>query len=456
MNTSSFFKKSIHFLFTAFIKPHSFSEDERRKEFIINIILSVSIIFLLFFDFLVLYNTLVTGALYHGESFVFFSLIVLFFILLLIASRKGYTSFSSYSLLTFCFIFSAVGIYRWGPDIPSCLLVYCLLIIISSILIGTRFSFIFFALIICTMILIYSLGTQGLISDTEWIFKQSKTIEVIKYGLLFALIAIISWLSNIETNKSLDRARKSEKELYEKTEKVYHLYRFAEFGRLSSGIFHDLMNPLTVVVSNIMFLKNTPTSSYQNVQKHIRDAVIASKRMEKFMLSIKKQMSVEGQECNFSLNEEIEGSLSILSHKALCESITLDFQANEEFCIYGSSIKLSQVITNLVGNAIDAYEGSNKSMQEKMINISLFKEPGYVVINVTDRASGIKPELVSKIFDPFFTTKTEYKGMGLGLSSTKNIIEDYFKGSISFTSTPGVGTQFTLKLPYKNEHRSIQ
>ncbi|WP_282071802.1 sensor histidine kinase [Polaribacter atrinae] len=102
--------------------------------------------------------------------------------------------------------------------------------------------------------------------------------------------------------------------------------------------------------------------------------------------------------------------------------------------------QLIRVITNLVKNAIQAVNVE----ENPLIEVKVFSEDLNIKITVSDNGKGISEDLKDLIFEPKFTTKTS--GMGLGLGMIRNIIEAY-KGSISFTSTEGLGTVFTVILP---------
>lgn len=106
--------------------------------------------------------------------------------------------------------------------------------------------------------------------------------------------------------------------------------------------------------------------------------------------------------------------------------------------------QLIRIVTNLVKNAIQAIP---KDQSNKRILVSIAKEDNCGKIMVADNGVGIKTDHISKVFEPKFTTKTS--GMGLGLAMVKNIVETY-KGSITFTSSEGKGTVFTVKLPISN------
>ena len=73
---------------------------------------------------------------------------------------------------------------------------------------------------------------------------------------------------------------------------------------------------------------------------------------------------------------------------------------------------------------------------------------GGVEVHVIDDGCGIDPAARDKVFDPFFTTKPLGKGVGLGLSVSHGIVQDH-GGSIDFTSQPGQGAHFVVRLPLK-------
>ncbi len=74
-----------------------------------------------------------------------------------------------------------------------------------------------------------------------------------------------------------------------------------------------------------------------------------------------------------------------------------------------------------------------------------------VILSIEDGGDGILPENIGHIFNPFFTTKPIGEGAGLGLSQALSIIKTDFNGHIDVTSTPDVGSEFTIVLPV-SEH----
>ncbi len=113
--------------------------------------------------------------------------------------------------------------------------------------------------------------------------------------------------------------------------------------------------------------------------------------------------------------------------------------------------QISQVILNLLVNAIQAIEMQNRPEGGKVEVISEVRGE-MLALSVSDNGSGIAPENLEKLFDPFFTTKAVGEGTGLGLSISHGIINGH-GGRIEVKSTLGVGTTFSIYLPLDASHR---
>ena len=107
--------------------------------------------------------------------------------------------------------------------------------------------------------------------------------------------------------------------------------------------------------------------------------------------------------------------------------------------------QISQVVLNLIVNAIQAVESSGHD-QGGRIEIRTGPEPEFYAIEVADDGPGIDPDSLPRLFDPFFTTKPVGEGTGLGLSISHGIVTGH-GGKIEVQSTPGVGTRFRVLLP---------
>ncbi|MGD9274140.1 MAG: HAMP domain-containing sensor histidine kinase, partial [Desulfobacterales bacterium] len=114
--------------------------------------------------------------------------------------------------------------------------------------------------------------------------------------------------------------------------------------------------------------------------------------------------------------------------------------------IIGDYNQLQQCIINLIFNAIDAMPDGGRLD----LTAGTDSDKKRVRIAVRDTGQGIAPQDQSHIFEPFFTTKKEGYGVGLGLATVFGIVEHH-KGTITFESKKGVGTTFTIHLPFADQ-----
>ncbi len=140
------------------------------------------------------------------------------------------------------------------------------------------------------------------------------------------------------------------------------------------------------------------------------------------------------------INEWLDSNCLLLKNRLDEENIHLEIiKENKQKSFIGDKKLLSQVLINLVNNAMDAVQEN----QEKTIRIKIIDNPmGNHIIHVIDNGKGIRANDLEKIFIPFFTTKES--GSGIGLSLSQQIMRLH-KGSISVQSIPGKQTVFSLK-----------
>ncbi|MCX6795258.1 MAG: ATP-binding protein [Candidatus Falkowbacteria bacterium] len=459
------YQKLIRRIYLGLIAPKNSNEDVRRKEFILNVLLIASEVLMaaiLLLSFVREVIDLIDGK-DRGFSPIVFLIMTAVFILAHCLSRLGKIKAASLIFLSIFLVPNLYLSYHWGIDLPQSLLLYAFTILASGTLINNRFSLAATAGISFYLATLGYLQGHGIVKpNIYWASEMATIYDAIPIVITLSIMATMSWLSNHEIENSLSRARKSEKSLalerdnleitVEKRtnelqkmqmEKIGQLYRFAEFGRISSGIFHDLINPLTAISLNLEQLSKE--SRYQETSEKVEQAISAAKRMEILIIGVKKQLKKEDSRQQFSLNQEVKEVLSLLTYRANTSKVLIKFRHLEELEIFGDPLKFSQIILNLTANSIDALDGEIKD--EKRISIKLGrKNDGKIFLTIKDNGSGIKPENIKKIFEPFFSTK-EGKGLGLGLSSIKHLVEKDFGGTISVKNLPEGGCSFSVTLP---------
>jgi signal transduction histidine kinase len=109
------------------------------------------------------------------------------------------------------------------------------------------------------------------------------------------------------------------------------------------------------------------------------------------------------------------------------------------------STQISQVIINLLVNAVQAIEEANQPA-DRSITVAIRRSDGYQILEITDTGAGIPPEVLPRLFDPFYTTKVVGEGTGLGLSISHGIITGH-GGKIEVDGRPGDGACFRVMLP---------
>ncbi len=267
------------------------------------------------------------------------------------------------------------------------------------------------------------------------------TILLVSLILLYmADVAIARWLSRVHIFHDPIKRKYAEENAH-----LEHMYRFAEFGKMSSGFFHDLMTPLTSMSLRVEQLKSAKTQEISSVANHLDDVLDAADRLSRFLRTIRKQLEFQSSPELFDIAETIRTVLSIVTYKARTLAVAVHYEGVTTLEYYGYAAKFYQVVMNLVSNALDACESS--ALPDRSVVVSLHAGSDKIAFTVRDTGIGIDPCIQSKIFEPFFSTKPSRIGMGIGLAITKDIIERDFQGVITVASMQGRGSVFTVMLP---------
>jgi two-component system NtrC family sensor kinase len=233
-------------------------------------------------------------------------------------------------------------------------------------------------------------------------------------------------------------------ELDIRQEQLIQSRKLAAIGTFSSGIAHELNNPLNnISLSADTLLEEYSTLDEEETIEIITDIITQTERateVVKNLLDFSRDKAPSAQPLN--IKAVIEKTEKLIANELRLNAIWLeDYTPDDLPRIMGDMQKLQQVFLNLFVNAIHAMpEGG-------LIYIDAKEEPdGYIRINVSDTGPGIKPENLERIFDPFYTTKEVGKGTGLGLSIVYGIIKKH-GGYIEVKSKMNIGTTFSICLP---------
>jgi signal transduction histidine kinase/CheY-like chemotaxis protein len=226
-------------------------------------------------------------------------------------------------------------------------------------------------------------------------------------------------------------------------------------GQLAGGLAHDVNNILSVIVSNLEMLLESPQGSeqFQALIERSIEAAHKSGELTRALLAFARRQTLNPQVTD--VNGLIGGIVSLLQ-RTLGEPIEIDLQLDPELwlCAIDRS-QLESAILNLAINARDAMPAggrltittTNADLEEPFAGESDVALSGpYVMIQVADTGVGMPPEIANRAFEPFFTTKDIGKGTGLGLSMVYGFARQS-GGMARIISEAAHGTVVILYLP---------
>jgi signal transduction histidine kinase len=271
--------------------------------------------------------------------------------------------------------------------------------------------------------------------------------------------------SNHELYASVRQLEKAYSDLQQSQEDLSRAEKMATLGRLAAGIAHEMNTPLGASMTSLKVLRElvdeysasaadpqVTASDHHEIASEMRTLVSstadwlrkAAAHISSLKVHTRALQSVD--EKSFPVLQIVEDVRLLLSHRLrLAQTHVAVESSSDNPVLFGDPGKLGQVLTNLLSNAIDANREAARPNAE--VRISVREEDKAVTIGVHDQGSGIRTEDMAKIFEEFYSTKPTGEGTGLGLSIARDIVLNYFKGTISVESIPGEGSTFILRLP---------
>lgn len=243
--------------------------------------------------------------------------------------------------------------------------------------------------------------------------------------------------------------RSIERELEKQKIRAQSSAKMAALGEMSSGLAHEINNPLAIISAKAQRVKQLLRKGNANPEELIAQTDSISDTVKRIAKIVKglRQFARDGEKDPFastSISVIINDTLTFCETRFKNHEIELRKKGfDHDILIDCRSVQISQVLLNVLNNAHDAIE----KLDEKWIELELQETENEIRILVTDSGPGIPIELRDKLMQPFFTTKDIGKGTGLGLSLSKGLIEDH-SGKFYFDfSSPK--TRVVIELPKK-------
>ncbi|MGY9045735.1 MAG: sensor histidine kinase [Rhodobacterales bacterium] len=228
-------------------------------------------------------------------------------------------------------------------------------------------------------------------------------------------------------------------------EALIHAEKMAALGRMSTAIVHEISQPLaameaTLAAAVIGARKMDPatTTRIETARGHIRRMLRTIKHLKSF------GRKENGALSRVDLDLAVDNALDLVRHRADGMGVTLTLERiGNAPAVTGSQVRLEQVLVNLLLNALDAVAPNTSTGHVTVLRETLRDA---VIVQVKDNGVGIDADSLPKIKEPFYSHKQGGDRLGLGLSICQTIVEDA-KGTLTFNSAPGNGTNAVLTLP---------
>ena len=250
--------------------------------------------------------------------------------------------------------------------------------------------------------------------------------------------------------------------------KLIQANKMTSLGLLVSGVAHEINNPNNFIMANSQLMSQIWQDALKILQGYYREngdfqigglafsdlsehmpqlfagITEGSRRINDIVNNLKQfsRSDVPVANREVDVNKVVTDALTILHHQIIRHTENFHVDLAEQLpSVRGSSQQLEQVVINLVMNACQALPSARFG-----IWVATAYDERHVIISVRDEGMGMPASVSSKVLEPFFTTKLDSGGTGLGLTISYSIIRDH-DGLMEFSSQPGKGTTFIVRIP---------
>lgn len=262
----------------------------------------------------------------------------------------------------------------------------------------------------------------------------------------------------VERTRQLRNTNQDLEGKYAKLQETEHLLRstqnelvqagkLAMLGQIATGITHELNQPLAAIrafADNArVFLERGQGGQAAANLGHISEA---SARMGAIIGQLKGFARKDEAVATVDLAVSVRASAFLMESEFRRHDVTLRIDAADGLKVTGDSVRIEQVMINLLRNALDAVEASER----RVVEIGLERDGPCALVGISDSGAGIPDQVVAHLFEPFFTTKPSGKGLGLGLAISSSIVQA-MNGRLTAHNQAGGGARFELRLPLQPE-----
>ena len=226
------------------------------------------------------------------------------------------------------------------------------------------------------------------------------------------------------------------------TEQMRHAERLATVGKLAAGVAHELGTPLSVAAGHAEMIRlgEVRDAGVVTSAEAVEAQIARASKIVRQLLDFARRTGREHATCDpVVVAQQVSGMMESLARKRNVAIAIERSEGDDAALAEIAPERLAQVLTNLVGNALDASHNGGT------VRVSVTRQDEWVRIDVADEGAGIAEENLPRVFEPFFTTKDVGEGTGLGLSVVHGIVQDQ-GGRVEVSSRLSEGTTFSVYL----------
>ncbi|WP_434928807.1 sensor histidine kinase [Shewanella sp. HL-SH2] len=304
--------------------------------------------------------------------------------------------------------------------------------------------------------------TLHILAPMSPLYKSLPAIMLLAASLYLLIVLFI--LYTIERRKNLLRMHHAQNQLEQRVkartleleqantqlkdtqDELIQAAKLTVIGSLSASINHELNQPLAALRS---YAQNTQTflgrNMFDDAKNNLKIMIELTDRLADIIAQFKSfTRKSQGKDNAIEIQQAIEQALTIVQPEIDKQGVQLSKSLPTGKCqIWGDTVRLQQVLVNIISNAIVAMQQS--SQRHLTISVSKISDSNTLIISIQDTGPGVRESQMSKIFEPYFTTN-ERQGLGLGLSISQRIIES-MQGQITVENSDKGGAIFRLSLP---------
>lgn len=231
--------------------------------------------------------------------------------------------------------------------------------------------------------------------------------------------------------KNITKQKIAQEKIKEQDKILAEQSKMAFMGEMLENIAHQWRQPLNVISTAATGILIQKEYGLVNDAKEIKTLTNINQSAQYLSQIINDfQSFYQEKELNtsFSTKEIYSKTLQLIGKRFENGNIEL-IENISDLTLYGSNSKFTQILMNLISNAIDAL--NNKQSDKKFIFITLLKENNSAVFTIKDSGGGVDENIIDRIFEPYFTTKHKAQGTGIGLYMSMKIVKDHMNGEIN-------------------------